>query len=129
MDQEKSIAVSMKNISKSFGSLHALKDVSFEARYGEIHAILGENGAGKSTLMSILFGMLKADRGQIFINEKEVKMNDANDATNLKIGMVHQHFKLVNDFTVYENIVLGVEETKGITLTKRKSYKNKYEYH
>ncbi len=123
MDQEKKVAVSMKNISKSFGSLHALKDVSFEARYGEIHAILGENGAGKSTLMSILFGMLKADKGQIFINEKEVKMNDANDATNLKIGMVHQHFKLVNDFTVYENIVLGVEETKGITLAKRKSYK------
>ena len=123
MDQANLTAVSMKNISKSFGSLHALKDVSFEAKYGEIHAILGENGAGKSTLMSILFGMLKADKGQIFVNDKEVHMKDANDATSLKIGMVHQHFKLVNDFTVYENIVLGCEETKGGVLKKKDSYK------
>ena len=122
-NSENQIAVSMSHISKSFGTLKALSDVSLDVRYGEIHAILGENGAGKSTLMSILFGMLHPDKGQIFVNGKEVHMKDANDATELKIGMVHQHFKLVNDFTVYENIVLGCEQTKGGVLSKKDSYK------
>lgn len=123
MDTQKKVAVSMKNICKSFGSLHALNDVSLSVNYGEIHAVLGENGAGKSTLMSILFGMLSPDKGEIYVNGKPVRLKDANDATALKIGMVHQHFKLVNDFTVYENIVLGTEDTKLGVLTKRKSYR------
>ena len=122
MEKENNIAVEMRHITKSFGSLMALNDVHLTARYGEVHAILGENGAGKSTLMSILFGMLQPDKGQILVNGKEVHMNDANDATALKIGMVHQHFKLVNDFTVYENIVLGCEDTKLGVLTKKESY-------
>lgn len=120
---ENRTAVEMKNIFKSFGSLKALNDVSFKVDYEQIHAILGENGAGKSTLMSILFGMLAQDSGKIFVNGKEVHMKDANDATALKIGMVHQHFKLVNDFTVYENIVLGNEDTRLGFLKKRDAYK------
>lgn len=116
-------AVSMQHICKSFGKLKALNDVSLDVKYGEIHAVLGENGAGKSTLMSILFGMLKPDKGSIFINGEEVHMKDANDATKLKIGMVHQHFKLVNDFTVFENIILGCEDSKLGVLEKKEAYK------
>lgn len=123
MEKENKIAVEMRHITKCFGSLMALNDVHLSVQYGQIHAILGENGAGKSTLMSILFGMLQPDKGQILVNGKEVHMKDANDATELKIGMVHQHFKLVNDFTVYENIVLGSESTKLGVLTKKQSYK------
>ena len=113
----------MSHIFKSFGKLKALDDVSLQVKYGEIHAILGENGAGKSTLMSILFGMLSPDSGSIYVDGKEVKMKDANDATKLGIGMVHQHFKLVNDFTVFENIVLGCEDTKLGVLTNHQAYK------
>lgn len=111
----------MRNISKSFGLLKALDDVSLKVEYGTIHAILGENGAGKSTLMRILFGMLTPDKGKVLINGKEVNLKDAKDASSLKIGMVHQHFKLVNDFTVFENITLGVEKSKFGLLQEKDS--------
>ena len=100
-------AIEMLNITKTFGPLVANDNISFQVQPGEIHAILGENGAGKSTLMSILFGLYTADRGTIKINGEEVKIANPNDANRYKIGMVHQHFKLVEVFTVLDNIVLG----------------------
>ncbi|HBG32996.1 MAG: heme ABC transporter ATP-binding protein [Tenericutes bacterium GWC2_39_45] len=102
-------AIEMLNITKTFGPLVANDNISFQVQPGEIHAILGENGAGKSTLMSILFGLYTADRGTIKINGEEVKIANPNDANRYKIGMVHQHFKLVEVFTVLDNIVLGNE--------------------
>lgn len=107
-----SYAIEMLNITKTFGTLVANDDISFRVKKGEIHAILGENGAGKSTLMSILFGLYKSDSGVIKINNEEVVISNPNVANHYKIGMVHQHFKLVEDFTVLENIVLGKETTK-----------------
>lgn len=105
--------VEMCNITKKFPGITANDDITLQVKKGEIHAILGENGAGKSTLMSILFGMYQPDSGIIKINGKEVKINDPNDANRLGIGMVHQHFKLVQNFTVLENIILGVEPAKN----------------
>ena len=102
----------LENISKSFGTLKANENISLKVKKGEIHALLGENGAGKSTLMSILFGLYQADEGKIKINGNEVKINNPNDANDLGIGMVHQHFKLVEVFSVLENIILGVEPNK-----------------
>ena len=99
----------LENISKSFGPLKANDNISLKVKKGEIHALLGENGAGKSTLMSILFGLYQADEGKIKINGNEVKINNPNDANDLGIGMVHQHFKLVEVFSVLENSILGVE--------------------
>ena len=100
-------AIEMINITKKFGSLVANDNITFKVKKGEIHAILGENGAGKSTLMSILFGLIKADSGSIKIFGKNVKIDNPNVANDLKIGMVHQHFKLVEVFSVLENIILG----------------------
>lgn len=105
--------IEMNHITKIFGNFKALDDVSLSVKKGEIHAILGENGAGKSTLMSILFGLYQAEKGDIIINEKPVKINNPNDANDLGIGMVHQHFKLVHNFTVLESIMLGKETTKN----------------
>ncbi len=102
-------AIEMLNITKTFGSLIANDNITFQVKPSEIHAILGENGAGKSTLMSILFGLYSADYGTIKIKNKEVIIRDPNDANDLKIGMVHQHFKLVEVFTVLQNIILGAE--------------------
>ena len=103
--------VEMKNITKQFGNFKAIDDVSFTLEKGAIHALLGENGAGKSTLMSVLFGMYTAEEGSIRINGEDVVIRNPNDANDLGIGMVHQHFKLVHNFTVLENIVLGHETT------------------
>jgi simple sugar transport system ATP-binding protein len=105
--------IEMNHISKVFGNFKALDDVSLNVKKGEIHALLGENGAGKSTLMSVLFGLYQAEKGDILINEKPVKINNPNDANDLGIGMVHQHFKLVHNFTVLESILLGKETTKN----------------
>lgn len=102
----------LENISKSFPGVVANDNISIDLKQGEIHAILGENGSGKTTLMNILFGLKKADSGQIFHNGKPVKIKSPLDALHIGIGMVHQHFKLVASFTVLENIILGVEETK-----------------
>lgn len=105
--------IEMNHITKEFGNFKALDDVTLCVKKGEIHALLGENGAGKSTLMSVLFGLYQAEKGEIKINGKAVKINNPNDANNLSIGMVHQHFKLVHNFTVLESIVLGRETVKG----------------
>ena len=102
-------AIEMLNITKVFPGIVANDKVCLEIAQGEIHALLGENGAGKSTLMSVLFGLYEPDEGTIKIRGREVKIRSPNDATALKIGMVHQHFKLVHNFTVTENIVLGLE--------------------
>ncbi|MCL2319236.1 MAG: ABC transporter ATP-binding protein [Treponema sp.] len=106
------LAIEMLDITKIFPGIVANDRVSFRVEEGEIHALLGENGAGKSTLMSILFGLYEPDGGIIKIRGKEVHIHSPNDATALKIGMVHQHFKLVHNFTVTENIVLGLEPHK-----------------
>lgn len=104
--------IEMCNITKRFPGIIANDNVTLKLKKGEIHALLGENGAGKSTLMSVLFGLYQAEEGVIKKNGKEVKIHNPNDANRLGIGMVHQHFKLVHNFTVLENIVLGVETTK-----------------
>lgn len=105
--------IEMNHITKVFGNFKALDDVTLCVKKGEIHALLGENGAGKSTLMSVLFGLYQAETGEIKINGNPVKINNPNDANNLSIGMVHQHFKLVHNFTVLESIVLGRETVNG----------------
>ena len=104
-------AIELKGISKAFGPVQANKDISIRVMPGTIHGIIGENGAGKSTLMSILYGFYKADSGQIFINGKETQIPDSQAAIAAGIGMVFQHFKLVENFTVLENVVLGAEDS------------------
>ena len=103
-------AIELKGVSKSFGPVEANKNISIKVKVGSIHGIIGENGAGKSTLMSILYGFYKADGGQIFINGKKTVISDSQAAISAGIGMVFQHFKLVENFTVLENIVLGAED-------------------
>ncbi len=103
----------MLNITKIFPGIKANDNITLQLRRGEIHALLGENGAGKSTLMSVLFGLYQAEEGVIKKDGKEVKIKDPNDANRLGIGMVHQHFKLVECFTVLDNIILGVEDTRN----------------
>ena len=115
--------IEMNHITKEFGKFKALDDVTLKVKKGEIHALLGENGAGKSTLMSILFGLYQAEQGEIKINGTAVKINNPNDANNLKIGMVHQHFKLVHNFTVLESIVLGRETVKNGFLSMEEARK------
>jgi general nucleoside transport system ATP-binding protein len=102
-------AIELIHIDKRFGAVHANKDVNLSIGKGSIHGIIGENGAGKSTLMSILFGFYAADSGDIHVDGKPVKIKTSTDAISLGIGMVHQHFMLVDPFTVLENIVLGAE--------------------
>ncbi len=109
--------VEMLNIRKEFPGIVANDDISINLKKGEIHALLGENGAGKSTLMSILFGLYKPDKGQIKVNGQEVSIHNPNQANDLGIGMVHQHFKLVHNFTVTENIILGLEPKHGLFLS------------
>ena len=111
MEKTQDYVIEMLHITKEFPGIKANDDVTIQLRRGEIHALLGENGAGKSTLMSVLFGLYQPDQGVIKKDGKEVKINDPNDATALHIGMVHQHFKLVECFTVLDNIILGVEPT------------------
>ena len=113
--------IEMLNIRKEFPGIVANDDISLQVEQGEIHAILGENGAGKSTLMSILFGLYRADKGKIMVRGKEVRINNPNDAYDLGIGMVHQHFQLVHNFTVTENIILGKEG--GFVLDRRSASK------
>ncbi|MGI3169274.1 ABC transporter ATP-binding protein [Pseudooceanicola sp. C21-150M6] len=103
-------AIELKGISKAFGPVQANKDISIRVMPGTIHGIIGENGAGKSTLMSILYGFYKADRGEIFINGTKTDIPDSQAAIAAGIGMVFQHFKLVDNFTVVENVILGAED-------------------
>jgi ABC-type uncharacterized transport system ATPase subunit len=113
--------IEMINITKEFPGIVANDNITLRLKKGEIHALLGENGAGKSTLMSVLFGLYQADKGEIRKNGKPVKINNPNDANALGIGMVHQHFKLVEIFTVLENIILGVEPNKFGFLQRKKA--------
>jgi len=128
-------AIELKGISKSFGPVEANKDISIRVMPGTIHGIIGENGAGKSTLMSILFGFYKADAGEIFIHGKKTQIPDSQAAIAAGIGMVFQHFKLVENFTVLENVILGAEDGGLLrpSLTKaRKTLKEleqEYELH
>ena len=112
--------IEMLNITKEFNGFKANDDITLQLKKGEIHALLGENGAGKSTLMSVLFGLYQPEKGIIKKCGQEIKINGPNDATAFGIGMVHQHFKLVECYTVLENIILGAETTKfGILLKKK----------
>ena len=115
--------IEMLDITKEFPGIKANDSVTLQIRKGEIHALLGENGAGKSTLMSVLFGLYQPDGGCIKVRGKEVKINNPLDANALGIGMVHQHFKLVHNFTVLQNIVLGKEDTHGGFLEMKKARK------
>ena len=107
-------AIELINIDKRFGAVHANNNVSIAIAAGTIHGIIGENGAGKSTLMSILFGFYHADKGEIKLRGEPVKIKSSTDAIALGIGMVHQHFMLVEPFTVLENIILGVEGPREV---------------
>lgn len=109
-------AIELKNITKTFGSVVANKDVCITANKGEILSILGENGSGKTTLMNMISGIYFPDEGQIFINGEEVVIRSPKDAYKHKIGMIHQHFKLVDVFTAAENIILGLEDEDGYDL-------------
>jgi simple sugar transport system ATP-binding protein len=104
------LAIEMKGVTKKFGNISALEDVGLQVYTGEILAILGENGSGKTTLMNMLSGIYFPDEGRIFVNDKEVVIRSPKDAFAHKIGMIHQHFKLVDVFTATENIILGVED-------------------
>lgn len=113
--------IEMLHITKEFPGIKANDDITLQLRRGEIHALLGENGAGKSTLMSVLFGLYQPEEGIIKKDGVEVTINNPNDATALHIGMVHQHFKLIDVFTVLDNIILGAEDTKGGFLSKKEA--------
>ncbi|OLP52630.1 heme ABC transporter ATP-binding protein [Rhizobium rhizosphaerae] len=106
------IAIELKGIDKRFGLVHANKAIDLKVRKGTIHGIIGENGAGKSTLMSILYGFYQADSGEILIDGQPVTIKDPNAAIAAGIGMVHQHFMLVDNFTVLENVMLGAEDSQ-----------------
>jgi len=115
------LAIEMKNITKVFPGVIANDNISFELRRGEIHALLGENGAGKSTLMNVLYGLYEPEKGKIFVNGNKVNITNPNIAIENGIGMVHQHFMLVEKFTVLENIILGSEIGKHGILDQKKA--------
>ncbi len=112
------IAIELKNITKTFGEIVANENVCLSVKRGEILAILGENGSGKTTLMNMISGIYYPDEGQIFIDGKEVLIRSPKDAFDHKIGMIHQHFKLVDVFSAAENIILGLEDKEGYNLKK-----------
>lgn len=113
----------LKHITKKFGNFVANDDISFAVRRGEIHALLGENGAGKSTLMNVVFGMYQPEEGRILVYENETKIENPNHAIHLGIGMVHQHFKLIETFTVTENIIIGMEPKNGVRINMKSAVK------
>lgn len=115
---ESQVMVRMKDIVKKFGTFTANDHINLTVHKGEVHAILGENGAGKSTMMNVLCGLYKPTSGQIFIKEKEVHFSSPKDAIDIGIGMVHQHFMLIQPFTVTDNIILGIEPVKGLAIDK-----------
>ncbi len=116
--------IEMKGITKVFPGTIANDSVDFDLLQGETHVLLGENGAGKTTLMNILYGLYQQEKGDIYVNGNLVKINNPSEAIKLGIGMVHQHFMLVHNFTVAENIVLGCEPNKGLCMDRKKSYKD-----
>ena len=109
----------MEHVSKRFGDFYANRDINLSVRKGEVHTLLGENGAGKSTLMNVLIGLYQPTEGKIFLNGKEVRIDSPAQAVKLGIGMVHQHFMLVEAMTVFENIILGDRNTRGTSSTGR----------
>src|SRR6476661_1903018 len=117
-------AVELIGVNKYFASVHANRDVTLTIQKGSIHGLVGENGAGKSTLMNILYGYYHADSGEIRVNGQPVRIADSQEAIALGIGMVHQHFMLVEDFTVLENVVLGAESslTLGPSLVEARNH-------
>ena len=110
---ESTVTIQMKDIVKKFGDFVANDHINLTVHKGEVHAILGENGAGKSTLMNVLYGLYRPTEGEIFVNEKKVNIDSPGKAIELGIGMVHQHFMLVQPYTITENIILGMEPIKG----------------
>ena len=123
MDNTPQYVIEMLHITKEFPGIKANDDITLQLKKGEIHALLGENGAGKSTLMSVLFGLYQPEAGEIRKNGQKVAITDPNAATALGIGMVHQHFKLVDVFTVMDNIILGAEDTKLGFIQKKEARK------
>ncbi|KOR25610.1 ABC transporter ATP-binding protein [Clostridium sp. L74] len=113
--------IEMKGITKVFPGTIANDNVNFDLNKSETHVLLGENGAGKTTLMNVLYGLYQAEKGEIFVNGKKVNISEPNDAIKQGIGMVHQHFMLVHNFTVAENIVLGIEPKKGLKIDINKA--------
>ena len=111
-------AIELKGISKRFGSLFANKNVNLQLKKGEILALLGENGSGKTTLMNMLSGIYMPDSGSIIMDGKKVSINSPEDSAKLGIGMVHQHFKLIERFTALDNIRIGLRDNKGLFLKK-----------
>jgi simple sugar transport system ATP-binding protein len=126
------LAIELKGIDKSFGPVHANRNIDLKVKKGAIHGIIGENGAGKSTLMSILYGFYQADKGEIHVGGKHVTIKSPNAAIAAGIGMVHQHFMLVENFSVLENVMLGAEESavlnKGIVTAREALKKLEHEY-
>ena len=116
--------VEMKGITKVFPGTIANDDVNFDLNKSETHVLLGENGAGKTTLMNVLYGLYQPEKGEIFVNDAKVNILGPNDAIKQGIGMVHQHFMLVRNFTVAENIVLGTEPRKGLKLDINRAIKD-----
>lgn len=116
---ESTVVISMQEIVKKFGDFTANDHINLCVHKGEVHAILGENGAGKSTLMNVLCGLYKPTSGQIFLNGKEISFSSPKHAIDMGIGMVHQHFMLIQPFTVTDNIILGVEPVKGMVVDKK----------
>lgn len=125
MEVSKEYAVQMRGITKMFGSFCALDHVDLDVKKGTIHAILGENGAGKSTLMNVLFGLYQAESGEIYLNGERVAIKNPNVAIEKGIGMVHQHFMLVDNFTVTQNIILGNEVTGSLGILDMKKARAK----
>src|SRR5689334_13482876 len=115
------LAIELIGINKHFGSVHANRDIHLQVKRGTVHGIVGENGAGKSTLMSILYGFYHADSGEIRVSGIPHKITDSRHALALGIGMVHQHFMLVDNFTVLENVVLGAEDSAMLAPTLDKA--------
>ncbi len=113
-----SVALELKNITKTFGSVVANNNVSLQVKRGEILSVLGENGSGKTTLMNMVSGIYYPDSGEMFIDGEKVTINSPKDAFDYKIGMIHQHFKLVDVFSAAENIVLGLKDEKGFKMTE-----------
>ena len=110
---EKSVAIECRGITKVFGTVVANDKIDLTVRYGEILALLGENGSGKTTLMNMLSGIYHPDEGKIFINGNETVINSPSDSAELGIGMIHQHFKVVDVFSAFENIITGVKTKKN----------------
>ncbi|MBO4355711.1 MAG: ATP-binding cassette domain-containing protein, partial [Clostridia bacterium] len=111
MSENPKLALELKNITKTFGTkVIANKNVSLDLRYGEILAILGENGSGKTTLMNMIAGIYHQDEGEVYINGELATINSPSDAFGYHVGMIHQHFKLVDLFTAAENIILGISD-------------------